>query len=270
MTKANTKPFFVSIPHSGERVPDETPWLKMLPETVLMFDVDRYVDQLYSPALTELKIPFIKTEWHRYAIDLNRLPDDVDCDSVRGHKNPSGTFPRGLHWSITTTKEKLMPEPMSEQLHDRLIKLYFEPFHSQVRARYEEFRKSGFKTVYHLDAHSMPSLGTKEHRDPGEYRKDVVISDCKGTSCSKEYLDLVTQSYKDAGFTIAYNWPYLGGRVTETYGQPARGQQAIQVELNRSLYMDESSKRLLPEKADRVKPAIAAALKSIISAIDGI
>lgn len=270
MSKANTKPFFVSIPHSGERVPDETPWLKTLPETVLMFDVDRYVDQLYVPGLTQANIPFVKTDWHRYAIDLNRLPDDVDSDSVIGHKNASGSFPRGLHWSMTTTKEKLMPGPMTQELHERLIKLYFEPFHSEVRLRYEEFRKAGFKNIYHLDAHSMPSRGTSEHRDPGEFRKDVVISDCKGSSCSETYLDLVTTAYRDAGFTINYNWPYFGGRVTETYGHPNQGQQAIQVELNRSLYMDEKTKRLIPEKASSVKTAISEALKTILDGIDGI
>ena len=77
-------PFLVTIPHSGEKIPDLTPWLKSLPEEILMSDVDRYVDVLYVPALEALKIPFQKTEWHRYAVDLNRIPDDVDQNSVVG------------------------------------------------------------------------------------------------------------------------------------------------------------------------------------------
>src|SRR4051812_27385351 len=128
----NTKPFFVSIPHSGEKIPRETPWLEGLPETLLMYDVDRFVDRLYEPTLKNLNIPFVKTEWHRYAIDLNRLAEDVDADSVVDHENPSGKFPRGLHWSITTGGEKLMRRPMSRELHDELVKLYFEPFHKSV------------------------------------------------------------------------------------------------------------------------------------------
>src|SRR5688572_4579226 len=100
-------PLFVTIPHSGEKIPPQTPWLQSLPEEILMCDVDRYVDFLYEPALANLKIPAAKTEWHRYAADMNRLPEDVDSASVTGHKNPIGSFGRGFHWSITTLKQPL-------------------------------------------------------------------------------------------------------------------------------------------------------------------
>ncbi len=261
------KPFFVSIPHSGENVPPETPWLHGLPEKELMFDVDRFVDRLYEPALASLGVPCVKTEWHRYVVDLNRWTDDVDADSVQGHPNPSGLFPRGLHWSKTTGGQRLIPEPMPRELHERLVHRYFEPFHAEVRARYDGFRRRGHATTYHLDAHSMPSVGTREHRDPGERRKDVVISDCKGTSCSKKYLDLVLAAYRDAGFEVGYNWPYFGGRVTETYGRPELGQEAIQVELSRALYMDEDSKKLRPDKAGEVSSRLEKALNSILSGL---
>lgn len=262
------KPFFVTIPHSGERVPEETPWLRGLPETLLMYDVDRYVDRLYEPHLARLGVPVVKTDWHRYVVDLNRWTDDVDADSVEGHANPRGRFPRGLHWSITTSGEKLMPRPMPRALHEQLVKSYFEPFHESVRARYQEFHERGFSTVYHLDAHSMPSVGTSEHRDPGERRKDIVVSDCKGTSCSKRFLDLVMNAYAEAGFSVGYNWPYFGGRVTETYGRPVQGHEAVQVELNRALYMDETTKRLREDLAGEVSLRIGKALDSILAHLE--
>ena len=81
---SETRPFFVSIPHSGERVPDECTWLQNIDERVLMCDVDRYVDRLYETTLGKLGIPFVKTEWHRYAADLNRIPEDIDASSVTG------------------------------------------------------------------------------------------------------------------------------------------------------------------------------------------
>src|SRR4051812_9238769 len=123
------KSLLITIPHSGEKIPEEAPWLKGLQETLLMYDVDRYVDRLYEPTIAKHKIPYVKTDWHRYAIDLNRLADDVDADSVEGHRNPSGKFPRGLHWSITTMGERLMPKPIKQEMHDILVKKYFEPFH---------------------------------------------------------------------------------------------------------------------------------------------
>ena len=260
------KPLLITIPHSGERVPVETPWLAQHPEVLLMFDVDRYVDLIYEPAIKELGVPFVKTDWHRYAIDLNRLPDDVDQDSVEGHANAAGKFPRGLHWTITTLGEKLLPRAMSQSLHDELVTKYFEPFHTDVRSALKALREHSMIT-YHIDAHSMPSVGTKEHRDPGETRADIVISDCDGTSCSPDYRDLVVAAYEKAGFKTRVNWPYKGGRVTETYGRPTDGQHSIQVELNRALYMDESTKQLRADLLGDIQNQISVALRTVYASL---
>ena len=168
-------PFFISIPHSGEKVPAEASWLSGLEEPILMCDVDRFVDDLYRPGIEKLQIPSVVAEWHRYVVDLNRLPDDVDASSVTGHPNAAGKFTTGLLWVKTTTGIQLMPNPISATLHQSLVQKYFEPFHTQVRAQYESFKKLGHKTVYHLDAHSMPSRGTAAHRDPGADRPQIVV-----------------------------------------------------------------------------------------------
>lgn len=257
-------PFLVTIPHSGEKIPDLTPWLKNLPEEILMSDVDRFVDVLYMPALQALQIPSQKTDWHRYAVDLNRIPEDVDQSSVVGALKNAGAHPDGYHWVMTKGEVQLMTAPISQLDHQLLTELIYEPFHQGVRNYYELFKKNHFKTTYHLDAHSMPSLGTRMHKDPGQYRADVVVSDCNGKSCSKEFKDLVIAAYVTAGFKVGYNWPYLGGRVTEQYGKPTLNQHAIQVELNRALYMDEITKKIKPE-AEQVKSKIQVALTYIKS-----
>lgn len=261
------KAFFVSVPHSGEKVPEETPWLHNLPEPTLMRDVDRYVDLLYRPGVEELQVPFVVTEWNRYVVDLNRLPEDVDADSVIGDANPSGTHPRGIHWTVTTIGEKLMPEPISKEAHDHLVEKYFRPFHAQVVATYDKLRQQGATKIYHLDAHSMPSFGTEAHKDPGKERPEIVVSDVGGTSCEAWFLDLVVESYKKAGFEVAVNWPYLGGRVTQTYGHPDRGQHAIQVEMKRAIYMDETTKQLKAENLVDIQSKVKQALQSIYAEI---
>lgn len=261
-------PFFVTMPHSGEKVPESCTWLKSLPEPILMCDVDRFIDVLYEPALKDLKIKSHKTDWHRYAVDLNRLPEDVDETSVVGSKNPEGSFNRGFHWVVTTTNERLMPQPMSMQQHQELRKLIYEPFHASVIEIYQNFKKD-FKNVFHLDAHSMPSVGTKMHKDPGEKRAEIVVSDSLGKSCDKNYRDLVIAAYATAGFKVGYNWPYVGGRLTEQYGQPQKGQHTIQVELNRELYMDEKTKKLKDSYHD-VQNKIAKALSYIQSNLSNI
>lgn len=254
------KPFFVTIPHSGEKIPDLTPWLLNLNEPMLMRDVDRYVDRLYIDSLNELGIPFVKTEWHRYAVDLNRLPEDIDQTSVMGAHQEKG-FERGFHWSMTTFKEKLILQPMSFDTHKKLTELIYEPFHRQVKKQYEELRAKTHKhTIYHLDLHSMPSVGTSMHQDPGERRADIVISDSHQKSCSRDFRDLVIAAYVTAGFKVGYNWPYKGGRLTEEYGRPQVGQQVLQVEMNRALYMNEETKKINPDYqivSQRLKMALS-------------
>ncbi len=241
------KPFFVTIPHSGEKIPDLTPWLNNLEEPTLMRDVDRFVDVLYKESLDDLAIPFVKTDWHRYAVDLNRLPSDIDKSSVKEAENDKG-FERGFHWSVTTFKEKLIQQPMSIDTHAKLKDLIYEPFHASVRALYADLRvKTKKHTIYHLDLHSMPSLGTPMHLDPGEKRADIVISDSNQKSCSLAFRDLVIAAYVASGFKVGYNWPYKGGRLTEEYGKPQEGQQVLQVEMNRGLYMNEETKKLNPD-----------------------
>lgn len=257
------KPFIVTIPHSGEQIPTEATWLQGLGEPLVMCDIDRFVDRLYVPTLEELKIPAVVAEWHRYVVDLNRVPEDIDQDSVVGSVSPSGTHPNGYHWVFTTRGTRLMPKPISRELHGEWTQKIYEPFHQAVRGLYADFFSRGFEKVYHLDAHSMPSMGTQAHRDPGERRAEIVVSDFDGVSCEPRFKDLVMESYRSAGFQVGYNWPYKGGRLTQVYGQPAKGQHALQVELNRGLYMDEETKQILPQ-SDEVRRKISMALHRIL------
>ncbi len=260
-------PFFISVPHAGERVPIETPWLKDLPETLLMCDTDRFVDKIYGFGAESLGIPMIVTDIHRYVIDPNRLPDDVDEQSVEGNPNPRGKFTTGFHWSQTTTGAPLIKEPISRALHEELTTKYFWPFHKRIEEQFAAIKRSGAANAYHLDGHSMPSQGTAAHRDPGVKRPQIVVSDQDGKSCEGWYKDTVIAAYEAAGFEVAYNWPYKGGRITETYGQPAKGQHTVQVEMNRSLYMDEITKQRKDEAFSDIQKRVFKALALIVEKI---
>ena len=257
------KPFFVSVPHAGEVLPPEADWLKGLEEPLVMCDVDRFVDELYQESVQHLDLPHVFAKYHRYVVDLNRVPSDIDKDSVEGAENKSGTFTRGLHWSKTTRGQVLMSQPISKELHQQIVEKYYWPFHHTVKAHYAQFKSQGYEKVYHLDAHSMPSEGTLAHRDPGEQRAEVVVSDVDGKSCEGRFRDIVVKAYKGVGFEVAINWPYKGGAVTRTYGDPSRGQHALQVELNRRIYMDEESKQLNVTNFKKVSSMITKAVKAI-------
>lgn len=247
---ANPCHLMVTIPHSGENIPPEASWLQELDEVTLMGDVDRFVDRLYEPSLVKLGIPRIKTDWHRYAADLNRLDTDIDIESVEGCTNPAGTFPRGFHWVYNTKGERILKTPLSRDKHQQLVNRVYLPFHLEVQKLSQSLLTKG--EVVHLDLHSMPSQGTAQHRDPGALRKDIVISDSEGKSCNSIIKDLVILSFQEQGFSVGYNWPYSGGRLTESYGRPEEKHHVLQIELNRSLYMNELSKQLNTDNAELI------------------
>ena len=267
MSTAEIPNFFVTIPHSGEQVPEEVTWLKGLSEPHLMRDVDRYVDRLYAPGIQQHNVFSIQTPWHRYVVDLNRLPGDIDEDSVIGAPHESGAFTTGLHWVNTTQGEPLITTPMSMELHQQLVDKYHRPFHAQVETHYSQcFAKTPGTKMYQLDAHSMPSWGTEAHRDPGQQRPQIVVSDFHGASCEPQYKDLVIAAYEAAGFQVAYNFPYVGGRVTQLYGKPDQNQHCIQVEMRRDLYMNEDTKAL-EASSKGVSEKVSKALGLIIEGI---
>ncbi len=266
----NTERFFLTSPHSGENIPQEIFWLKGFDEVTLMFDVDRFVDQLYEDIASELQIPLIKSQWHRYFSDANRLPADVDQGSVLGSLNPKGKFTTGLIWQTTSQGVVLLDQPITAELYQAILVNYYQDFHTQVVHQYENYFKLGAGDVYQLDVHSMPSMGTHIHKDPGQLRAEIVVSDQIGKSASKDFVALVKEAYQKAGFDVAYNWPYIGGRVTETYGQPQKAQHCVQVELRRDLYMDESTKQKKPQLFKDTKQQLAQAIHYVHKHLDKI
>ena len=236
----------VTVPHSGEAIPPEATWLQGLDPLTLLTDVDRFVHELYRPAVKALKCEFVMADFHRYAVDLNRMPADIDSTQVEGAPAPGSgpaKFTSGFHLVLTSKGMPLLPKPMDRATHDALVRGYYEPFHALVRDAETRLITAHGLPRYHIDAHSMPAVGSVgAHKDAGQRRPDIVVSDCEGKSCAPGFKDLVIAAYEAEGFTVAYNWPYKGGRMTEQYGRPAVNRHSIQVELNRARYMDEGTR----------------------------
>ena len=92
----------------------------------------------------------------------------------------------------------------------------------------------------------MPSAGGTPERETGWDRVDFVLGDCRSTSCAPALTEQVEISLRRLGYTVARNNPYSGGYVTQHYGRPAEGVHALQIEVNRGLYLDEASLRRGP------------------------
>jgi N-formylglutamate amidohydrolase len=259
------KKLFLTSPHSGEKIAPECDWLKNLSKEHLFRDADLFVDKLYEDLASDLGLDLISAEFNRYVVDLNRSENDIEAASVEGVINDIGRFHlKGLHWVQTTQSELLLKTPMSLELHKILVANYYRPWHQKVQDAYSLRKEKGFSDVYQLDCHSMPSVATSAHADPGKYRPQVVVSDFLGKSCNSNYKDLVLKAFKTEFTEVNYNDPYIGGGITAKYGKPELGQHCIQIELRRDMYMDEDNKVLNTEDAETLKSK----LQSVLSIID--
>jgi N-formylglutamate amidohydrolase len=125
---------------------------------------------------------------------------------------------------------------LAEAMHR--IRTYYWPYHNALRELITATQEA-FGGCILLDCHSMPSVGGPMDQDPGYNRVDFVLGDCHGTSCSARVTRTAERSLRDLGYHVTRNAPYSGGFVTRHYGRPEDGVHALQIEVNRSLYMDE-------------------------------
>jgi len=123
------------------------------------------------------------------------------------------------------------------------IEHIYRPWH-QVLGRKMAQTYVDFGKALLLDCHSMPSGKqgiARTHNSSSQNRADFIIGDRYGTSCSKQLADCAQEYLIDCGFHVARNKPYAGGFIAEHYGRPAKGLHAMQLEINRALYVDETS-----------------------------
>jgi N-formylglutamate amidohydrolase len=227
----------VEVPHAGLTVPAALRSMLLAPEEALKRDADIYVDRLYARA-PQHGAALLVSHLSRYVVDLNRATDDVDLATVADHPSARGTQPRGVVWRATTDGRPVLPRPLTlGELHDRLD-LYYAPYHHTLGEQLSRLRaRHGHAIV--LAGHSMPSLGRSLHPDSGARRADVVPGSAGRTSADARVIDLVDAHFRQAGLSVRHDDPYKGGFTTLHYGRPREHVHAIQIELNRALYVDE-------------------------------
>jgi N-formylglutamate amidohydrolase len=261
---APLNPVVVSVPHAGLDVPTDDAGLLALPGSALRKDADLHVDKLVV-GVPALGVPVLLAQVSRYVLDVNRAPDDVDREACPEIERPARPSARGLCWRTTTDGAPVLVRPLTlTELRSRLQRIH-EPYHEKLATLLAERRRHfGFAVL--LDLHSMPSMGRPAHSDPGARRADIVPGDLRGTSCAPALTRLVIDHFKSQSLSVRPNDPYMGGFVTKHHGRPARGVHALQIELNRDLYMDEGTFAL---KADGAA-VTAAMILALIERVKGL
>jgi N-formylglutamate amidohydrolase len=232
-------PLIVDSPHSGRVYPDDFDFecsLDMLRQTE-----DSYVDQLVVSA-TQGGATVIMAEFARSYIDVNRAEDDIDPALLAAPwptpLNPCERTLQGLGLVRRFCKSNLpvysKPLPVAEV--QKRIADYYRPYHAALTQAVGG-RMAQFGECYLVDCHSMPGQGS-EH---GVRRPDFVLGDRQGESCDPSFTRRVRDILQEMGYSVALNDPYKGMEIVRRYGQPRKGQHALQLEINRRLYLNEQT-----------------------------
>ena len=204
---------------------------------------DALVDHLFY-GVVEIGAPLLAAQFPRAWLDVNREPYELDPklfgDRLPGHANTQsmrvsgglGTVPRLVAENLPIYSQK----PSLEEALNR-IELIYRPYHETMqRLMAQTAVKFGYAVL--VDCHSMPSNGVKS---VGKSRPDIIVGDRYGTSCNGDISREILHRFAELGYTVTRNKPYAGGFITEHYGRPLRGLHAVQIEINRGLYLNEKT-----------------------------
>lgn len=245
MPDALAYPILISSPHSGRSYPQSFLAASAQAPLTLRGSEDAFVDLLWEPAAAQ-GVPLLRAHFPRAYLDLNRNPHELDPQMFDAPLPVSpihslrlaaglGVIPRvvGNGWPIYRA-----PLTVADAL-ERLATLH-APYHTQLAQMIEDMRQR-FGLCVLIDAHSMPSY------TPNIQGCDIVLGDRHGTSADAAIVEIIEHSLTAAGLIVRRNKPYAGGYIIEHHGAPAKACHAIQIEINRALYLDEDSLNLRPE-----------------------
>lgn len=228
-------------PHSGRDYPRSFLRRTLLDEHSIRSSEDAFVDRLFDCA-PDFGAPLLCAGAPRAFIDLNRSADELDPALIEGvakaGHNPRvasglGVVPRVVANGRTIYRGKL---PLSEA--HRRIATCWRPYHNQLQSLlYRAHHLFGEAIL--VDCHSMPHEALDNLHRLGAGRPDIVIGDRFGASASHEVVERIEAAFASAGLKVVRNSPFAGAYVTQHYGRPSRNQHAIQIEIDRAIYMNE-------------------------------
>jgi len=264
-------PLVFNSPHSGRIYPSTFLAASRLDALTLRRSEDAFVEELFG-FVTDLGAPLLHAHFPRAYLDVNREPYELDPvlfrDGLPHYANTQsvrvvgglGTIAR-----IVSESDEIYREPLAVAAALERINRLYTPYHDTLAALLLEAKRE-FGLAVLIDCHSMPSSPIA---DQGTGRPDFVLGDRFGTSCSGELTRLAASQLEDLGYAVSLNKPYAGGYITEHYGRPHKAQHVLQIEINRSLYMDETTF----EKSaafDKLRAGLETMMQGLVPGIPGL
>ena len=239
-------PVLFASPHSGRFYPVAFQALLRVPLLDLRRVEDAFIDQLISP-VSQLGIGTLSAVFARSYVDLNRSETELDsrmfsdgAPTPAGERSPRVEAGLGCIPRIAASGQDIHQRKLSRhEAEDRLEQAY-RPYHRALTNWLELITKRCGRAVL-IDCHSMPSvIGGRR------IRADIIIGTRHGSSCDESLARTVENHFLSLGYKVARNSPYAGGYCTQHHGRPLEDRHALQIEINRRLYMDEDAVRLKP------------------------
>ncbi len=235
-------PLLCDSPHSGRDYPGD--FAAAVAREELRHTEDAWVDELIAAAPAHGAV-MVAATFPRAYVDVNRGRDEIDPDLLsepwpgplaNTDKVASGV---GLVWKLIGPARLIYDRKLAlAEVEGRIARCY-DAYHREMEDASAALRRR-FGVVYHVNWHSMPSLGGGEGQ---RGRPDFCIGDLDGRACERGFTELVARSLAQRGYRVSINDPFKGAEIVRRHGDPARGRHSLQIEINRRLYMDETTTR---------------------------
>ena len=232
-------PVLLTVPHAGNFYPNI-----FIQYLRLKLSKVRKIEDFQSNRILDLmdfkSADVIIAKCSRVVVDLNRSRNAIDNDMfinrVNSHQIDEkkmisfglGVFPKII------LNENIFKNKLPVSYANFILENYYDPFHKILSNQINKLSKR-FGICYHFDLHTMPSNALKRFKK----KPDIVLGNNHGRSSSNELIDYMRKNFENNGLIVQLNNPYAGGFITRNYGNPSKGVETIQIEVNRSLYMNE-------------------------------
>lgn len=251
-------PAIFCSPHSGHHYPADFISRSDQPLLNLRKNEDAFIDHLFAPA-PKYGAPLLTARFPRCFLDVNRAEDELPQKWLPRGETATVRAESGLGIIPTVLGEHqpIYKRPLRPSVIKARIETLYRPYHDALRSLIMEARAQ-FGHALLIDCHSMPGFAIS-----GARRADIILGDRYGTSCHPDTITRLEALFTNRNYSVARNYPYAGSYVTSHYGQPHEGVEALQIEINRDLYLNPVT--LKPKRSyERLEADLEAIIQSVI------
>jgi len=248
-------PIIVSVPHCGTTFPDELRDQYKQQLIAAPDDTDWFVDKLYD-FVPSMGITMISAKYSRWVIDLNRDPDSKPLYT-------DGRIITALCPTTTFLGEPLYTDARTQVTDDevkRRLENYYHPYHQKIQRLLDDCKRT-FGKVLLWDCHSIREVVPTIQ---AEKFPDLILGDADGKSAGAALSATALKSLRSAAYGVNHNHPFKGGTITRSFGKPTENQHALQLEMSKKKYMDDTETTYDENRASAMRSLLKATFENVI------